>query len=211
MKEGIEMILRDKDFASIKESYTPDRNEERKALDESLEYTWKNFKDQFIVGDYRDMMSVYKTKLDRTCKEFMKHYNIDINGLYNAIKDFNEKSEYEVIDIYKIDKFHHLHLALKLDYRNEFGNTDLPYFYMLFYRLVSDYQLNARSGYYTKYTMPFGITIDKKEGYIAFVTFDEKEVDRVDVLASRNMYDITSPILLKKLPNSITKACVIHK
>jgi hypothetical protein len=59
--------------------------------------------------------------------------------------------------------------------------------------------------------MPFGITVDKTEGYIAFVTFDEKEADRIDVLASRNMYDITAPIMLKKLPNSITKACVIHK
>lgn len=165
-------------------------------LHESLQFTLKNLVDLFTIPS-EDPILRAEEKLRRIRAEFNALYEVsDVTKreIISRIEAFDKKAgDAEVIDMEKVDRFHHLHLRIKLfGDGTPLSNTDFVQFYTLFYRSFFNSKIPSNL---TKYNMPY--FIDGR--YLIFIIFDESGVDRVLTIASQNQLDLRAPIYLVEL------------
>ena len=162
-------------------------------VNESFKYVLKNLYDGFIEGSNASVKN-YVAKMDKVKKEFESMYSLSdkaMRELHKAILAYNAKSKLlEIIDFEKVDKFHHLHLAISMD--QDFSKMDLAQVYKVYYKLISAQYVD---GYFTGYIHT--VVIDNK--YVVFISFDEKGIKSVESLASENMFDITANLEVVRL------------
>lgn len=166
------------------------------SLTESLEFTIKNLIDILTIPG-EDPILRAEEKLRRVKNEFNALYEVSDTAkrdIISRIQDFDKKSgDAEVIDMEKVDRFHHLHLRIKLlGDGTHLSNTDFVQFYTLFYRSFFNSQMPSNM---TKYNLPY--FIDGK--YLIFIIFDEAGVEKVLTIASQNQLDLRAPIYLIEL------------
>lgn len=163
---------------------------------ESFDFTIKNLIDLFTIPNDDPILKA-EEKLRRVKNEFNALYQIDDTAkrkIISYIEDFDKKSgDAEVIDMEKVDRFHHLHLRIKLlGDGTPLSNTDFVQFYTLFYRSFFNSKMPSNL---TKYNLPY--FIDGR--YLVFIIFDETKVDKVLTIASQNQLDLRAPIYLIEL------------
>ena len=169
---------------------------DRFSLNESVTFTIKNLIDLFTIPN-QDPVLKAEEKLRRIKNEFNAYYEVseaDKRELISRIETFNRKSgDLEVIDMEKVDRFHHTHLRFKLmGEGTPISNTDFVQFYTLFYRSFFNSQMPSNM---TKYNMPY--FLDGR--YLVFIIFDEKGIDKVLTIASQNQLDFRAPVYLMEI------------
>lgn len=166
------------------------------SLTESLDFTIKNLIDLFTIPNENPIFRA-EEKLRRVKNEFNALYEINNTAkreILSCIDRFDKKSgDAEVIDMEKVDRFHHLHLRIKLlGDGTPLSNTDFVQFYTLFYRSFFNSKMPSNM---TKYNLPY--FIDGR--YLIFIIFDEYGVEKVLTIASQNQLDLRAPIYLVEL------------
>lgn len=166
------------------------------SLTESFEFTIKNLIDILTIPG-EDPILRAEEKLRRVKNEFNTLYEVNDAAkreIISRIEDFDKKSgDAEVIDMEKVDRFHHLHLRIKLlGDGTPLSSTDFVQFYTLFYRSFFNSKMPSNL---TKYNLPY--FIDGK--YLIFIIFDETAVEKVLTIASQNQLDLRAPIYLIEL------------
>lgn len=162
----------------------------------SKEYTFKNLKDT-LNGDVNFIKRV-ENKIKIVKEAFNSTWHMDETlfkrQFYAFLKDNQNKNEFDVVNFAETDKYHHLKLFIDFGYGKYFSEErTLAHVYMVFYHLTMS---PFFPDFYSKYTMPYIID----DQYVTYITFDEEEVLEVDTVISYNMYDITSELILIKVP-----------
>lgn len=166
------------------------------SLTESLDFTIKNLIDLFTIPN-QDPILRAEEKLRRVKNEFNALYEVSDatkRAIISCIEGFDKKAgDAEVIDMEKVDRFHHLHLRIKLlGDGTPISSTDFVQFYTLFYRSFFNSKMPSNL---TKYNLPY--FIDGR--YLIFIIFDEAGVEKVLTIASQNQLDLRAPIYLVEL------------
>lgn len=172
-------------------------------IQESLHYTWENFKDMMSSMVEPDIIRGYYKKFSKVEREYKKYYRFDkqiTTGLRKAIEDYNRdiSNKNEVINVYELDKILHLRLRMEIEGEHRLlKNTNRYKLYAYLYKMIiSMCDPLATPGYMTQYTLPTVV----EDKYVVFITFDENGIDAVQGLARPNMYDITGNIELIDVP-----------
>ena len=172
-------------------------------IQESLHYTWENFKDMMSSMVEPDIIRGYYKKFSKVEREYKKYYRFDkqiTTGLRKAIEDYNNdiSNKNEVINVYELDKILHLRLRMEIEGDHRlFRNTNRYKLYAYLYRMmIAICDPLSTPGYMTQYTFPTVV----EDKYVVFITFDENGIDAVQGLARPNTYDITGNIELIDVP-----------
>lgn len=172
-------------------------------IQESLHYTWENFKDMMSSMVEPDIIRSYYKKFSKVEREYKKYYRFDkqiTTGLRKAIEDYNNdiNNKNEVINVYELDKILHLRLRMEIEGDHRlFRNTNRYKLYAYLYRMmIAICDPLSTPGYMTQYTLPTVV----EDKYVVFITFDENGIDAVQGLARPNTYDITGNIELIDVP-----------
>lgn len=174
-----------------------------KHLNGSLKFTIHNFLS--IAGDYavnKEMTKEIHDKIEHAKQMFEKYYTLRkdvIERMKIKIKELNNdnKDKFEVLDIQKIDKFHHIKsfvlINFDMNFKGAFPNSD-EYIYTLYFYAVYEFLFNTENYWTQKITMP--LFIDNR--YFVYISFNEVSCTTY-TLATENMLDVESRVWLQDL------------
>ena len=166
-------------------------------LQESASFALKNLVDCLNNSVYNDVQAA-RNKINTVIREYESRYKIDEevkSALVESILDFNKKNQFrvEILDIPKVEKYHHLGLILRLEFGKYFkSEKTVASLYNLYYAITFSGEYPS---YYTKYTLPLILN----DRYLVYITFDENEIETVESLASPNMLDVQAPVFFVPL------------